>query len=84
MTKAQIDAWYAAEDARLGAPGFKNCMREIDAAARNKQWAGPPTMADCEKFAHDLRQKGIDMLDEAIKGAPKDDDNERGYRYALH
>jgi uncharacterized protein YxeA len=71
LTKAQIDAYYKQEGEKAAAryePGYKNCMREYDDAKRLGEWLGKPNQEDCIAFAEALRQKGIDMTDEGLKG----------------
>jgi hypothetical protein len=79
MTQAQKDEWIAeytkqaeADEAKRKAdeiaPDYKNCMRELDALNSRGEWTGPPSVEDCQRFAEALRQKGIDMLNDAFKG----------------
>jgi Putative antitoxin of bacterial toxin-antitoxin system, YdaS/YdaT len=49
------------------APGYKNCMRELDDFERYGIWYGPPSQKECLEWGRALKQKGIDMMDEATK-----------------
>jgi hypothetical protein len=53
MTKAQQDAWRRRDTEKTGArmradaaPGYKNCMRELDDFDRYGIWYGPPSQKE--------------------------------------
>jgi hypothetical protein len=64
MTQAQQDAWlrHDAEKttARMqaeAAPGYKNCMRELDDFERYGIWYGPPSQKECLEWGIALKHK---------------------------
>jgi hypothetical protein len=74
MSKAQQDAWLRGEIEKTGArmraeaaPGYKNCMRELDDFDRYRIWYGPPSVDACVEWFSAFKQKGVDMMDKAAK-----------------